>query len=97
MKSGTKIAVITGSAGGLGKEFAEKLLASGQQKYRMDNQISTELSVNDEAAMTCFQRLLWPNQWFFQTIFRAGNIADLVFYVCKTCTVIKILVMLGVR
>ena len=29
MKSGTKIAVITGSAGGLGKEFAEKLLASG--------------------------------------------------------------------
>ena len=32
MKSGTKIAVITGSAGGLGKEFAEKLLASGQQK-----------------------------------------------------------------
>ena len=29
MKSGTKIAVITGSAGGLGKEFAEKLLESG--------------------------------------------------------------------
>ena len=34
MKSGTKIAVITGSAGGLGKEFAEKLLASGQQKKK---------------------------------------------------------------
>ena len=43
MKSGTKIAVITGSAGGLGKEFAEKLLASGQQKkYHKDNQISTQ-------------------------------------------------------
>ena len=41
MKSGTKIAVITGSAGGLGKEFAEKLLASGQQNYHKDNQKSS--------------------------------------------------------
>ena len=49
MKSGTKIAVITGSAGGLGKEFAEKLLASGQQNYHKDNQISTRYSTNENS------------------------------------------------
>jgi len=32
IKMKTKIAVITGSAGGLGKEFAERLLQSGDYK-----------------------------------------------------------------
>ena len=33
MKSDKKIAVITGSAGGLGKEFAQRLLRSGNLQF----------------------------------------------------------------
>ena len=36
MKSGKKIAVITGSAGGLGKQFAERLLSTGEFKRFCD-------------------------------------------------------------
>ena len=61
MKSGTKIAVITGSAGGLGKEFAEKLLASGQQNYHKDNQKSSMyVAVNNTSVHKYWKILFYP-------------------------------------
>jgi len=58
MKSGTKIAVITGSAGGLGKEFAEKLLASGDYRVCLSDvneSLGTETCVSFGEKRFCCQ------------------------------------------
>ena len=52
MKSGTKIAVITGSAGGLGKEFARRLLERGVKVCLSDINIE-----NGEKTMTEFSEV----------------------------------------